>query len=183
MRSRRRPQQAGIARIDDFNSGDNAGVSYFDVNQRGGFRVSSAKAFLKPARCARQSHGVDARAHREAELEPRRRRRLRCTGATLIARRRTDDGARLARSASSAAGAIGTPQLLQLSGIGPASLLREHGIEVRARPARRGREPAGSPADPPGVQGERCAHAECRRGQFLGPLRIGLEYALRRTGP
>ena len=42
-------EQAGFPRIDDFNRGDNAGVSYFDVNQRHGLRVSSAKAFLRPA--------------------------------------------------------------------------------------------------------------------------------------
>ena len=41
-------EQAGFPRIEDFNRGDNAGVSYFDVNQRDGLRVSSAKAFLKP---------------------------------------------------------------------------------------------------------------------------------------
>src|SRR4029079_18189292 len=42
-------EQAGYPRIDDFNRGDNAGVSYFAVNQRRGLRVSAAKAFLRPA--------------------------------------------------------------------------------------------------------------------------------------
>src|SRR4029079_5874123 len=42
--------QAGIPHVEDFNCGDNSGVGYFDVNQRNGWRVSSAKAFLKPVR-------------------------------------------------------------------------------------------------------------------------------------
>ena len=183
MRSLRPRSRRAIARIDDFNTGDNAGVSYFDVNQRGGFRVSSAKAFLKPARGARQSHGVDARADRAAAV--RRASAdgaLRCTGATLMR-----DGERVrvraTREVILSAGAIGTPQILQLSGIGPASLLREHGIEVLL--------------ELPGVGANLQDHLQIRpvfkvRGvrtlnvvasSFWGRLGIGLEYALRRTGP
>jgi choline dehydrogenase len=75
--------QAGIAHVDDFNTGDNAGVSYFDVNQRGGFRVSSAKAFLKPAR-SRGNLAVWTRALTEKLTFTRDANgALRCTGATL----------------------------------------------------------------------------------------------------
>ena len=175
-------EQAGFARIPDFNTGDNAGVSYFDVNQRGGFRVSSAKAFLKPAR-ARANLTVWTHAMTERlQFEREPNGVLRCSGATLI-----HDGQRVrvraAREVILSAGAIGTPQLLQLSGIGPASLLREHGVEVLL--------------DSPGVGANLQDHLQIRpvfkvRGvrtlnvlasSFWGRLAIGLEYALRRTGP
>jgi len=174
--------QAGFARIDDFNTGDNAGVSYFDVNQRGGFRVSSAKAFLKPAR-SRANLTVWTNALTERlQVGRDAQGALRCTGATLIR-----DGqpvlVNATREVILCAGAIGTPQLLQLSGLGPAPLLREHGIDVLL--------------DAPGVGANLQDHLQIRpvfkvRGvrtlnvvaaSFWGRLGIGLEYALRRTGP
>src|SRR6187402_770447 len=174
--------QAGFARIPDFNTGDNAGVSYFDVNQRGGFRVSSAKAFLKPARSrANLTVWTDALTER-VELGRDGSGALRCAGATLV-----HNGQRMRvrarREVILSAGAIGTPQLLQLSGVGPAELLREHGIGVQL--------------DAPGVGANLQDHLQIRpvfkvRGvrtlnvlasSFWGRFSIGLEYALRRTGP
>jgi choline dehydrogenase len=174
--------QAGIARVDDFNTGDNTGVSYFDVNQRGGFRVSSAKAFLKPVR-SRANLKVWTRALTEKLTFARDASgALRCTGATL-----SRGGKRVTVSAGReiilASGSIGTPQLLQLSGLGPASLLREHGIEVlhelrgvganlqdhlQIRPVFK-------------VHGVRTLNVVA--GSFWGRMGIALEYALRRTGP
>jgi choline dehydrogenase len=174
-------EQAGFARIPDFNTGDNAGVSYFDVNQRGGFRVSSAKAFLKPAKSRANltvwTHAMTERLHLDRESGA-----LRCSGATLI-REGERVRVRARREVILCAGAIGTPQLLQLSGLGPAALLREHGIEVLL--------------DAPGVGANLQDHLQIRpvfkvRGvrtlnalasSFWGRLAIGLEYALRRTGP
>ncbi len=90
--------EAGIARIDDFNTGDNAGVSYFDVNQRGGFRVSSAKAFLKPAR-SRANLTVWTHALTERlRAQPRCERRLALHGRHADPRRRTGESACVARS-------------------------------------------------------------------------------------
>jgi len=175
-------EQAGYPRIPDFNTGDNAGVSYFDVNQRGGFRVSSAKAFLRPAR-ARANLTVWTHAMTERlQFERQPNGVLRCSGATLIhegERKRV----RATRDVILSAGAIGSPQLLQLSGIGPASLLREFGLEVLL--------------DSPGVGANLQDHLQIRpvfkvRGvrtlnvlasSVWGRLAIGLEYALRRTGP
>ncbi|HEV7610091.1 MAG TPA: GMC family oxidoreductase N-terminal domain-containing protein [Steroidobacteraceae bacterium] len=175
-------EQAGLAtRIHDFNTGDNAGVSYFDVNQRGGFRVSAAKAFLKPAR-ARANLTVWTGALTERLRLERGNDSLRCTGATLL-RNGERVSVKARREVILAAGAIGTPQLLQLSGIGPAALLREHGIEVIH--------------ESPGVGANLQDHLQIRpvfkvRGvrtlnvltaSAWGRFLIGLEYALRRTGP
>src|SRR6185369_1846001 len=104
---------------------------YFDVNQRGGLRVSSAKAFLKPIR-SRANLTVWTRAQAERLLfSTDLRGRRHCEGVQL-----RHEGARVTvrarREVILSAGAIGSPQLLQLSGLGPAALLREHGIEVVA---------------------------------------------------
>ncbi|HEX5160897.1 MAG TPA: GMC family oxidoreductase N-terminal domain-containing protein [Steroidobacteraceae bacterium] len=173
--------EAGIPRIEDFNCGDNTGVSYFDVNQRNGWRVSAAKAFLKPAR-SRSNLTVWSRTTAERLQLEFVDGRPRCIGATLLR-----DGERVtvraAREVILSAGAIASPQLLQLSGIGPAPLLREHGIEVRH--------------ELPGVGANLQDHLQIRpvfkvRGvrtlnvlaaSFWGRLGIALEYALRRTGP
>ena len=173
--------QAGIPRVDDFNCGDNSGVSYFDVNQRNGWRVSSAKAFLKPVR-SRANLTVWTRATAERLQLTTSDGRTRCTGVTLLrdAERVT---VHATREVILSAGAIATPQLMQLSGIGPAPLLREHGIDVRH--------------ELPGVGANLQDHLQIRpvfkvRGvrtlnvvasSFWGRLGIALEYALRRTGP
>jgi len=172
--------QAGIAQVDDFNGGDNAGVGYFDVNQRNGWRLSSAKAFLRPA-LARPNLTVWTRTVAE-RLRFATEARPRCTGVTLL----RDSGrieVRATREVILSAGAIATPQLLQLSGIGPAELLREHGVELLA--------------DVPGVGANLQDHLQVRpvfkvqgvrtlnvvASSLWGRIGIGLEYALRRTGP
>ncbi|HEY6125243.1 MAG TPA: GMC family oxidoreductase N-terminal domain-containing protein [Steroidobacteraceae bacterium] len=175
-------EQAGFPRIPDFNTGDNAGVSYFDVNQRGGFRVSSAKAFLKPARARRNLTVWTGALTERLHIERDGNGALRCSGATLV-HNGQHIRVRATRELLLSAGAIATPQLLQLSGLGPAPLLREHGIEVLL--------------DSPGVGANLQDHLQIRpvfkvRGvrtlnvlasSFWGRLAIGLEYALRRTGP
>jgi choline dehydrogenase len=175
-------EQAGIARIDDFNRGDNSGVAYFDVNQRGGLRVSAAKAFLKPVR-SRANLTVWTRSVAERLLfadgggDPPR-----CVGAALL-RGSERLSVRAAREVILSAGSIASPQLLQLSGVGPGALLRDHGIELVR--------------ELPGVGANLQDHLQIRpvfqvRGvrtlnvvasSFWGRLGIALEYALRRTGP
>jgi choline dehydrogenase len=174
--------QAGFARIDDFNTGDNAGVSYFDVNQRGGFRVSSAKAFLKPVRSRANltvwTHALGeklALARNSAGI-------LRCTGATLIRNgERVNVGA--TREVILASGSIGTPQLLQLSGVGPAPLLRGLGIEVRHELRGVGANLQDHLQIRPVFKVRGVRTLNVLSGSLAGRLAIALEYALRRTGP
>lgn len=114
--------QQGIAPVDDFNTGDNAGCGYFEVNQKNGLRWSSASAFLRPVRQRANltiATGAEAerlilengRAAAIAFMQHGQRQRARCRGEIILA-----------------AGAIGSPLLLQRSGIGPAPLLQRHGI-------------------------------------------------------
>ncbi|HEY5291481.1 MAG TPA: GMC family oxidoreductase N-terminal domain-containing protein [Burkholderiales bacterium] len=116
--------EAGIAKVDDFNCGDNAGSSKFEVNQRGGVRVSSAKAFLRPA-MSRPNLTVVTGAHVK---------RLRLAGRRVLGveffQGNDEAYAAAKRETILAAGAIGSPQILQISGIGPGALLQRHGIAV-----------------------------------------------------
>jgi choline dehydrogenase len=117
--------EVGIRKTDDFNCGDNEGSSYFQVNQRRGIRWTSAKAFLRPAMQRpnlRVMTGAQAKAIR---VDGRR-----------VAGIEFWQGDRVCYAAARgevvlAAGAIGSPQLMQVSGIGPGALLRQHGIAVR----------------------------------------------------
>ncbi len=116
--------EVGIPRINDFNGGDNEGSAYFQVNQKKGVRWHAAKAFLKPVR-DRENLAVLTHAQTERlTLDGKR------VNGVLFRQ-----GGVLKRAVANAevvlaAGAIGSPQILQLSGIGPGSLLGEHGIEV-----------------------------------------------------
>src|SRR5690348_11358670 len=116
--------QVGIPSIEDFNCGDNEGCAYFHVNQRRGRRWSAARGFLKPA-LKRPNLRVETGCLAEAvELDG-----WRTTGV----RWRQDGAARSARCSGEvilSAGAIGSPQLLMLSGIGRGIDLLNHGIPV-----------------------------------------------------
>lgn len=116
--------EIGIPPVADFNGGDNEGAGYFQVNQHKGRRWSAATGFLKPV-MHRQNLAVRLQAHAERiELAGRR-----ATGLIY-----TQNGrryrVRAAREVLLTAGAIASPQLLQLSGIGPGALLQQHGIAV-----------------------------------------------------
>jgi choline dehydrogenase len=174
--------EAGVPRTDDFNAGDNEGIGYFEVNQRAGWRWNTAKAFLRPV-LERTNLTVWTEAHVEGlSFAPRAQGRPRCSGLTLRrAGERVTVEAR--REVILAAGAIGSPQILQLSGIGPAALLQSRGVEVVL--------------DLPGVGENLHDHLQIRAvfkiesGKTLntvvnslwGKAAIALEYGLKRTGP
>jgi choline dehydrogenase-like flavoprotein len=117
--------ELGIPPVADFNGGDNFGSSYFQVNQRGGRRWSAARGFLKPAL---------KRRNLKLETGARARRLLIEEGRAVGIEYDLGDGPRIARAGEVilSAGAIGSPALLQLSGIGPGPLLQDLGIDVIA---------------------------------------------------
>jgi choline dehydrogenase-like flavoprotein len=117
--------EAGIPKVDDFNRGNNEGCGYFHVNQKTGVRWNTSKGFLRPVQ---HRTNLDVETHAMVErlvLDDRR-----VTG--LVVRQNGSQrtiGVR--REVVLAAGAIGSPQILQLSGVGPGSLLQPLGIEAR----------------------------------------------------
>ena len=177
-------QQAGIPHSTDFNRGSNEGVGYFQVNQKNGWRWNTAKAFLRPTCYGRPNFELwtGAQVTRLVlEAQPGGGP-VRCTGAMvwtgteLVAAHAT-------REVILCAGSIGSPQLLQLSGIGPGDLLHQHGIAVAA--------------ELPGVGANLQDHLQIRAvfkidgaptlnvlaSSMAGKARIGLEYLWKRSGP
>ncbi|MEG2976757.1 MAG: GMC family oxidoreductase N-terminal domain-containing protein [Comamonas sp.] len=176
-------QQAGIPATDDFNRGCNEGVSYFEVNQKAGLRWNTAKAFLRPTCYGRPNFEMWTRAQvSRLILEDLPDGSQRCKGAEVW----TGDEmvtVQATREVLLCAGAVNSPHLLQLSGIGPGDLLQQRGVTVRR--------------DLPGVGANLQDHLQIRSvykvqntktlntmaSSLWGKAAIGLEYALKRSGP
>jgi len=169
--------EMGIRKIPDFNTGDNEGVGYFHVNQKRGRRWSSARGFLKPALS-----------------RPNLRLETNVLVDRLIVENRRAMGVRFSRGGEMfearargevilSAGAIGSIQILQRSGIGPAEWLSSLGIDVVL--------------DKPGVGRNLQDHLQQRAiykvtgvrtlnetyHSLIGRGMMGLDYAFRRRGP
>jgi choline dehydrogenase len=169
--------QSGIASIEDFNAGDNEGCSYFQVNQRRGVRWNASKAFLRDIR-----QRPNLRVVTDAEVQ----RVILAGGRADALSLRWQGSERLIRARREiilCAGSIGTPALLQRSGIGPRPLLQRLGIAVQHELA--------------GVGENLQDHLQLRliyqvsgvptlnqiAGSLWGKLGMGLEYLLKRSGP
>jgi choline dehydrogenase len=176
-------QEAGLPASADFNQGDNEGVGYFEVNQRGGWRWNASKAFLRPIQKTRPNLTVWTRAHvKRLVIEKDVNDALRCTGVELVRQDQTIT-VKAAGEVILSAGAIGTPHILQLSGIGPATLLQKYGVPVLK--------------DAPAVGSNLQDHLQIRAvfkvrgvktlntltGNLWGKTKIGLEYLIARSGP
>ena len=174
-------EQAGIEKIDDFNGGDNAGVGYFDVNQRSGWRWSSSKAFLRPAR-GRPNLTIWTEAQaQKLSWSTADNGQPRCTGLSLSRAGQTVL-VTANREVILSAGAINSPQILQLSGIGPADLLRSHGIEViRDAPVGENLQDHLQIRAVFKVNGTQTLNTLAN--SLFGRLKIGAEYLLNRSGP
>jgi choline dehydrogenase len=174
--------EQGIGPCDDFNRGDNFGCGYFEVNQRGGFRWNAAKAFLRTA-ITRNNLTVLSGAHVE-------RLRLSDDGSNRVLGveyRDSAGGDSLYAGARCevvlAAGAVGTPQILELSGIGHPEVLARAGVPVKVAV--------------PGVGENLQDHLQLRTvfkvsnavtlnekaNSLFGKAMMGLEYLLFRSGP
>jgi choline dehydrogenase len=169
--------EIGVPETADFNTGDNEGCGYFEVNQKCGLRVSSAAAFLHPAR-SRPNLRVLPNTQATAVVF----RGKRAIGIEMFAK-----GRRVTASARAevilSAGTIGSPHLLQLSGVGPPALLKEHGIAIVH--------------DLPGVGENLQEHAVVksvyrvrgigtlneRANSFWAKAAMALQYVLARKGP
>jgi choline dehydrogenase len=176
-------REAGLPATEDFNCGNNEGVGYFEVNQKRGVRWNTAKGFLRPV-FGRPNLQVWTGAHTARVLLEGQAPHQRAVGIEVLP---VQGGAplqaRATREVVLAAGAVGSPQLLQLSGIGPAALLTEHCIALQHAL--------------PGVGENLQDHLQVRAvfavegvktlntsaASLWGKAKIGLEYLLNRSGP
>ena len=174
---RQAAEQTGIASIPDFNGGDNEGCSYFQVNQRRGVRWNASKAFLRPIA---QRPNLKVMTGFEASRVDFQNGRA----SAFVAQ--GDSGEMLfqaRREIILCCGSIGSPMLLQRSGIGPRPLLEKLGIGVRH--------------ELPGVGSNLQDHLQLRLiykvsngrtlnqmvGSLWGKMNMGLRYAINRSGP
>jgi choline dehydrogenase len=175
--------QAGIPATSDFNRGNNEGVGYFEVNQKSGWRWNTVKAFLNPTCYGRTNFEMWTSAHVSKLLyETQADGSKRCWGVQVW------DGHEMLTVRAKcevvlSAGAIGSPQILQLSGIGDSALLAKHGIDTVV--------------DSKGVGANLQDHLQIRSvyevsgvktlntmaSTTWGKAKIALEYAFKRTGP
>ena len=166
----------GLPKTTDFNTGDNEGVGYFKVNQRKGWRMNTAKAFLRTAR------GDTLKVETHAMTQ----RILLEDGKAVGVVYEQHGQIKTARANAEvilSAGAIGSVQILQRSGIGPADVLKQHGIEVQ-------HDHSGVGANLQDHLQLRCAWKltgaktlNTMANSLLGKAKIGLEYLLTRSGP
>ena len=176
-------QQAGVPASSDFNQGNNEGVGYFEVNQKSGWRWNTAQAFLRPTCYGRPNFELWTQAQvARLVIETDADGGKRCTGVKVW------DGHQLVtatatREVALSAGSIGSAQILQLSGIGAANSLKQNGVEVMH--------------DLPGVGANLQDHLQIRSvykvkhaktlntlaNSWWGKAKIGLEYAMSRSGP
>ncbi|MFZ6770142.1 GMC family oxidoreductase [Undibacterium sp. Di26W] len=173
--------EVGIPKSDDFNRGNNEGCGYFDVNQKRGVRWNASKAFLKPA-AARPNLTIMTGCQVQKLCIKDTEQGKRCMGVEFIGGGRSWFAESMKETVL-AAGAIGSPQILQLSGIGDAAHIQQAGVAVVH--------------DLPGVGGNLQDHLQIRSAfkisgaktlnkmanSLLGKARIGLEYALFQSGP
>ena len=175
--------EAGIPASDDFNRGDNFGVGYFDVSQRAGFRLNTAKAFLKDAAKRSNLTVITEAVVTKLKIDPTTKN---CYGLEYLKDGTASEALCAIEQGGEVllcAGSIGSVQILERSGIGAASHLSSLGIPVIA--------------DLPGVGENLQDHLQLRMvykvngirtlnttaNSWLGKIMIGLEYLFKRSGP
>lgn len=174
--------ETGIPRIEEYNRGDNFGTAYFQMNQRKGRRCSAAHAFLHPVKSRPNLTVLTHAMVQGLELESIDGQPT-ATGVKATIKGSAEQLFRASKEVVLAAGSIGSPQLLQLSGIGPRPLLEQHGIAVHS--------------ELPGVGENLQDHLQIRTvykvsntvtlnqlyNSLWGKLKMGLEYLLLKKGP
>tara|TARA_R110002072_G_scaffold2252_2_gene18576 strand:+ start:38519 stop:40114 length:1596 start_codon:yes stop_codon:yes gene_type:complete len=170
--------ECGIPKIEEFNRGDNFGNAYFQMNQKKGVRWSATKAFLRPIQHRKNLTVITDASVRSIQFEGKR-----ATGVEATIKQNAPVHFKARRETILSAGSIGSPQILQLSGVGNSELLQKHQIPVVA--------------DAPGVGENLQDHLQIRTvyrvsntvtlnqkyRSLVGRALMGLEYLAFRTGP
>lgn len=175
-------EECGIPKIEEFNRGDNFGNAYFQMNQKRGSRWSATKAYLRPI-ASRPNLTVLTNAHVDKIAFDEAASKLTAEGIYARINNEPSQLLKARKEVLLAAGSIGSPQLLQLSGIGAGELLSEIGISTRL--------------DLEGVGENLHDHLQVRSiykvdntvtlnqraNSLFGKFAMGLEYFLFKTGP
>ena len=169
--------QSGLPKVEDFNTGNNEGVGYFHVNQKRGWRWNTSRGFLKPIE-NRQNLRVVIGAHTKRVLI----KGAKATGVVFDIKG-AEQASEVKGEIILAAGAVASPTILQLSGIGPGDALREHGIAVEHELAGVGGNLQDHLQIRCAYKVERVETLNERANSLIGKMGIGLEYLLFQRGP
>jgi len=170
-------EELGIPRVGDFNSGDNFGSGYFEVNQRGGVRWNTSKAFLRPA-----LKRPNLRVLTNAEAESLVLDGTRVTGVRIRHSSRVVT-AKAGREVLLSAGAVNSPKLLELSGIGRPDVLNSLGIPVQHQLDGVGENLQDHLQIRTVFKVRNAQTLNSRYHNLVSRAGMGLEYALKRSGP
>lgn len=169
--------EIGLPATDDFNTGNNEGVGYFEVNQKNGLRWNAVRAYIRPVKHRRNLTIVTGAHAQRVVFEDRR-----ASGVEYLR-----DGQHHFAAAEGevilSAGAVNSPHLLQLSGIGDGAHLASLGIPVVAERSAVGRNLQDHLQIRAVYRVEGVATLNQYANSLLGRARMALEFALRRTGP
>ncbi len=169
--------EMGIATTADFNTGDNEGAGYFHVNQKTGRRWSAARGFLKPA-----MKRPNLRIETGVSVESVQLKDGRASGVVF----RSADGRYVANAGAEivlCAGSIGSVQILQRSGIGPADTLKAAGVVPQVALPGVGRNLQDHLQQRAIYRVSGATTLNQTYHTVSGKLKMGLDYALRRRGP
>ncbi len=170
-------KEFGIMPRDDFNDGNNEGSGFFEVNQRAGVRWNAAKAFLRPAM---KRPNLRVMTHAQTDhlvLEGRRAVGVQFRHKGQLMEARTQGEVLLA------AGAINSPKILELSGIGRTDVLSEVGIETRHESAGVGENLQDHLQIRTVYKVKNAKTLNTMANSLWGKAKIGMQYALTQSGP
>ena len=174
--------QTGIPKIDEFNRGDNFGNAYFQMNQKSGKRWSGTSAFLRPV-LSRPNLKVQSNCHVEQLLFDTSSDTPKATGVRLRDKNNEQHQISATKEVILAAGAIGSPQLLQLSGIGPGELLQQQNIAPLTLLPGVGKNLQDHLQVRSVYKVSNTTTLNKRANSLVGKALMGMEYFLRKTGP
>ena len=172
----------GIPKIKEFNRGDNFGNAYFQMNQRRGVRWNATKAYLRPAENRPNLTVLSNVLVEKVELNDSSQR----PKATGVKIRRADKSSTIFKADQEvllSAGAIGSPQILQLSGIGSSELLGSRNIPIRVDLRGVGENLQDHLQVRSVYQVENTVTLNQKAGSLIGKALMGLEYFFFKTGP
>jgi len=172
----------GIPKIKEFNRGDNFGNAYFQMNQRRGVRWNATKAYLRPAENRPNLTVLSNVLVEKVELNDSSQR----PKATGVKIRRADKSSTIFKADQEvllSAGAIGSPQILQLSGIGSSELLGSRNVPMRVDLRGVGENLQDHLQVRSVYQVENTVTLNQKAGSLIGKALMGLEYFFFKTGP
>ena len=170
-------EEVGIPKVTDFNKGDNFGCGYFQVTEKKGLRCSAAVGYLRPVK-NRSNLKIITKAHvRNINFDKKK--------AVGISYWRDNQllKAKAKKEVILSAGSIGSPHILQVSGIGDPSKIRNHGIEIINNSPGVGKNLQDHIMMRPVYKVKNIKTLNKKVNSFFGRMLIGMEYIFFRKGP